>query len=259
MYFIAVSYGYNQYSVFNTNTSTQTLIDNITQIALSEIVANLNSRDISLGKEIESFGVEEENIRKDIARLEQDKKKEEEKIAETKKLIEEQIKKEAQEAKTVVKKGKGAKQKKVTKKIDSPDNKVLNQIIDDIKNKQVALTERGSNKERYIDKRKKLAETLDKFVKMNKIKSNIKIELVDHKGDKVNINTKGQAYAMEYLEGQRCYELNKYIDNQNIETGTFDPLKYDGYCIRTIDEDIKFEENEKGKDKKKTGGKPAKK
>lgn len=258
MNFIAVSFGYNQYSIFNTNTSTQTLTDNITNLSLSEIVANLNARDNSLTKEIEIFGVDEENIRKDIARLEQDKKKEEEKIAETKRLIEEQIKKEAQEAKTVVKKGKGAKPKKTSKKIDNPDNKVLNQIIDDIKNKQIALIERGSNKERYIDKKKKLAEILDKFIKMNKNKMNIKIELIDHKGDKVNINTKGQAYALEYLEGQRCYELNKYLDNQNIETGVFEPLKYDGYCIRTIEEDIKFEENEKGKDKKK-GNKPSKK
>ena len=64
MSFIAVTYGYNQFSIFNIKTSTQTLIDNIKSVCLSQIVTALNGRDSSLQKEIDASQTEEENIKK---------------------------------------------------------------------------------------------------------------------------------------------------------------------------------------------------
>ena len=64
MSFILVTYGYNQYSIFNTNTSTPTLIDNMKTVALNNIIKLLNSKDSSLQKEIESSLKEEENLNK---------------------------------------------------------------------------------------------------------------------------------------------------------------------------------------------------
>ena len=77
MSFIAVTYGYNQFSIFNIKTSTQTLIDNIKSVCLSQIVSALNGRDSSLQKEIDASQTEEENIKKLIKTTEQDLKVEE--------------------------------------------------------------------------------------------------------------------------------------------------------------------------------------
>ena len=72
MSFIAVTYGYNQFSIFNIKTSTQTLIDNIKSVCLSQIVSALNGRDSSLQKEIDASQTEEKNIKKLIKTTEQD-------------------------------------------------------------------------------------------------------------------------------------------------------------------------------------------
>ena len=94
MSFIVVTYGYNQYSIFNTNTSTPTLIDNMKTIALNNIIKLLQSKDSSLTKEIENSLKEEENLNKMIKATEQDLKIEEDKYNEQKKALEEKLKKE---------------------------------------------------------------------------------------------------------------------------------------------------------------------
>ena len=94
MSFILVTYGYNQYSIFNTNTSTPTLIDNMKTVALNNIIKLLNSKDSSLQKEIESSLKEEENLNKMLKAHEQDLKIEEDKYNEAKKALEEKKKKE---------------------------------------------------------------------------------------------------------------------------------------------------------------------
>ncbi len=113
MSFILVTYGYNQYSIFNTNTSTPTLIDNIKNVALNNIIKVLHSRDVTLQKEIETSIKEEENLNKLLKSIEQDLKIEEDKYNEEKRKLEEKLKKEEKEK---LKKEKEEKEKKKEEK-----------------------------------------------------------------------------------------------------------------------------------------------
>ena len=127
------------------------------------------------------------------------------------------------------------------------------------------------------------------YTKKFKERINIKIDLLDAKGVKVNINTKGDGYANEYLLEKTVYELNSFNIPQKTEEDTnlarkknnretkkkkkketkekvnkdnekeskeielvLEPVKIDGYCFRTIKEDQSLEDNEiaGGKDKK---------
>ena len=92
-----------------------------------------------------------------------------------------------------------------------------------------------------------------KFKKKYKNRVNMKIDLVDSKGDKVNISTKADLYSNEYLVEKTVYELN-WFNEENPDNIVMEPLKFDGYCMRSIDEDAKYEELEKSNTK---GKKPA--
>ena len=250
MSFIAVTYGYNQFSIFNTNTSTQTLIDNIKNVCLSQIVSTLAVRDTNLQKEIDSSTTEEENIKKLIKSTEQELKVEEDKANEAKRIQEEQEKKEAAAANKAKKKGKAPPPKKTKKVENETENKVIAGIKDNLARFQTNLQNLSTNKGILMDKRKKLIEIVPIFKKKQKNKMNIKIDLVDSKGDKVNIITKADLNSKEYLVEKTVYELN-WINEENPENPTLEPLKFDGYCMRTIDEDSKYEDFEKGNAKNK--------
>ena len=168
MSFILVTYGYNQYSIFNTNTSTPTLIDNMKTVALNNIIKLLNSKDSSLQKEIESSLKEEENLNKMLKAHEQDLKIEEDKYNEAKKALEEKIrkeekKKEKEEAEKKNAKDKGkekketaTKKKEDTKNIeDQLDNKAIVALQEKIQDVQNQLTTLNNNKEIKMDKKKK--------------------------------------------------------------------------------------------------------
>lgn len=86
MSFIAVTYGYNQYSIFNTNVSTYPLLDTIVTTCLDEIINLLNLKLPLWEEQINNYNNEEELIKKNIKKLETDKQKEEEKAAELSKL-----------------------------------------------------------------------------------------------------------------------------------------------------------------------------
>ena len=250
MSFIAVTYGYNQFSIFNTNTSTQTLIDNIKNVCLSQIVSTLAVRDTNLQKEIDSSTTEEENIKKLIKSTEQELKVEEDKANEAKRIQEEQEKKEAAAANKAKKKGKAPPPKKTKKVENETENKVIAGIKDNLARFQTNLQNLSTNKGILMDKRKKLSEILPIFKKKQKNKMNIKIDLVDSKGDKVNIFTKADLNSKEYLVEKTVYELN-WINEENPENPTLEPLKFDGYCMRPIEEDSRFEDFEEGNDKNK--------
>ena len=130
------------------------------------------------------------------------------------------------------------------------------------------------------------------YTKKFKERINIKIDLLDAKGVKVNINTKGDGYANEYLLEKTVYELNSFNIPQKTEEDTnlarkknnretkkkkkketkekvnkdnekeskeielvLEPVKIDGYCFRTIKEDQSLDENEKPGTKDKKGAK----
>ncbi len=99
MSFIAVTYGYNMFSIFNLNSSTQPLIDNIVINCFDDLISNLHKRLDLHAKEIENLNQEETNLRKQITKLEEDKVKEEAKIEEQKRIEEEQRKKDEKDKK----------------------------------------------------------------------------------------------------------------------------------------------------------------
>ena len=146
----------------------------------------------------------------------------------------------------------------------------------------------NNNKTINNDKKVKVQQFLSIFTKKYKERMNIKIDLVDSKGEKVNINSKGDTYANEYLIEKTVYELHSFNipqkggedDNKDSKKNTkkdfkkddkkkdkenkenkdepkeielvLEPVKIDGYCFRTVKEDQNVDDTEKagGKDKK---------
>jgi len=82
MSFIAITYGYNQYSIFNTNVSTYPLLDNVVTTCLDEILNLLNSKLPIWEEQINNYNNEEEQIKKNMKKLETDKLSSEEKTIE---------------------------------------------------------------------------------------------------------------------------------------------------------------------------------
>ena len=76
MSFVAITYGYNQYSIFNTNTATQPLIDIVTSTCLNVINVSIEDRIHILTNDIKQLLVDMEPLKKNIT----DKQKEEETI-----------------------------------------------------------------------------------------------------------------------------------------------------------------------------------
>ena len=310
MSYILVTYGYNQFSLFNIKTSTPTLIDKIKEMCFQSIVQKLQARDKSIQKELESFVVEEEKLNKLKSSTEQDLQIEEDKYQEALRQLEAKRKKEEleqkkKEAEAKEAKGKGKKEEKKnqekkkgkndTKKggtADDPgvDDKPIVELKEKLSKINEDLNTLNNNKNINNDKKTKVHEFLAIFSKKYKERMNIKIDLVDAKGEKVNINSKGDTYANEYLIEKTVYELHSFNmpqkteeDNKDSKKNTkkdfkkdekkkdnkenkdnkeeqkeielvLEPVKIDGYCFRTIKEDQNNDETEKtGKDKK--GGK----
>ena len=312
MSYILVTYGYNQFSLFNIKTSTPTLIDKIKEISFQSIVQKLQARDKSLQKELDSSVIEEEKLNKLKVTTEQELQIEEDKYQEALKQLEakrkkeelEQKKKEA-EAKEV--KGKGKKEEKKTQdkkkggknNEKKPDDNGIDDIpIIDLKEKINKINEDintlNNNKTINNDKKSKVQQFLSIFTKKYKERMNIKIDLVDSKGEKVNINSKGDTYANEYLIEKTVYELHSFNipqkneeDNKDSKKNTkkdfkkddkkkdnkdnkenkenkeepkeielvLEPVKIDGYCFRTVKEDQNVDDTEKAGGKDKKGAK----
>ena len=307
MSYIIVTFGYNQFNLFNIKASTPTLIDKIKEVSFQNIVQRCLERDKQLAKEIEASLLEEDKIQKQIAATEQDLQIEKEKYdlavkqleAKRKKEEMEQKKKEEEEKKG--KKKKDDKKKAETKKKNDPKKKqeenegVSDQAINDLKDKieklNTSLNTITNNKNIYNDKKTKLQVLISTYRKKYKDRVNIRIDLADAKGEKVNIIDKFDLYANDYLVEKTVYELHSFNEvvkdeekdskkntkkdfkkdkkaeekkekekdkekdkdakeEKKIEY-VLEPVKIDGYCFRSIQEDEELDENEKGgKDKK---------
>ena len=312
MSYILVTYGYNQFSLFNIKTSTPTLIDKIKEVSFQSIVQKLQARDKSLQKELDASVIDEEKLNKLKVSTEQELQIEEDKYQEALKQLEakrkkeelEQKKKEA-EAKDL--KGKGKKEEKKTqdkKKSGKNDQKkaedtgVDDKPITDLKEKINKINEDintlNNNKNINNDKKVKVQQFLSVFTKKYKERMNIKIDLVDAKGEKVNINSRGDTYANEYLIEKTVYELHSFNlpqkteeDNKDSKKNTkkdfkkddkkkeskenkdnkdnkeepkevelvLEPVKIDGYCFRSVKEDQNVDDTEKTGGKDKKGAK----
>jgi len=304
MSYILVTYGYNQFSLFNIKTSTPTLIDKIKEISFQNIIQKLQARDKSLQKELDQGVIDEEKLNKLKSTTEQDLQIEKDKYDEAVKQLEAKRKKEEmeqkkKEAEAKNAKGKKKEEKKVQEKKKGKTEKKGEETVDDkpiveLKEKLDKINEDlntlNNNKNINLDKKNKVQQFLNVFTKKFKERMNIKIDLIDSKGEKVNINSKGDVYSNEYLIEKTVYELNSFNIPQKTEDDPKDskkntkkdfkkeekkkeakdgkdkenkeepkevelvlePVKIDGYCFRTIKEDQSLDDTEKtgGKDKK---------
>jgi len=310
MSYILVTYGYNQFSLFNIKTSTPTLIDKIKEVSFQSIIQKLQARDKSLQKELDQGVIEEEKLNKLKSATEQDLQIEKDKYDEAVKQLEAKRKKEEMEQKKKEAEAKEAKGKKKEekktqeKKKGKAEKKVVEETVDDkpiveLKEKLDKINEDinvlNNNKNINNDKKSKVQQFLGIFTKKFKERMTIKIDLIDAKGEKVNINSKGDVYANEYLIEKTVYELNSFNIPQKAEDDTKDskkntkkdfkkddkkketkenkdkdkenkeeqkeielvlePVKIDGYCFRTIKEDQSLDDTEKTGGKDKKGAK----
>ena len=309
MSYILVTFGYNQFNLFNIKSSTPTLIDKIKEVSFQSIIQKLQARDKSLQKELEQGVIDEEKLSKTKQTTEQELQIEKDKYEEALKQLEAKRKREemeqkkreqeAKEAKGKKKEEKKTQEKKKGKKekppveetVDDTPIKDLKKKLDDIAEEMNTL---NNNKNINNDKKNKVQNFLGIFTKKFKERATIKIDLIDSKGEKVNINSKGDVYANEYLIEKTVYELNSFNIPQKTEEDTKDskkntkkdfkkeekkkekekenkdkdnkeepkeielvlePVKIDGYCFRTIKEDQSLDENEKAGGKDKKGAK----
>ena len=310
MSYILVTYGYNQFSLFNIKTSTPTLIDKIKEVSFQSIIQKLQARDKSLQKELDQGVIEEEKLNKLKSATEQDLQIEKDKYDEAVKQLEAKRKKEEMEQKKKEAEAKEAKGKKKEekktqeKKKGKAEKKVVEETVDDkpiveLKEKLDKINEDinvlNNNKNINNDKKNKVQQFLGLFTKKFKERMTIKIDLIDAKGEKVNINSRGDVYANEYLIEKTVYELNSFNIPQKTEDDTKDskkntkkdfkkeekkketkenkdkdkenkeeqkeielvlePVKIDGYCFRTIKEDQSLDDTEKTGGKDKKGAK----
>ena len=243
MSYILVTYGYNQFSLFNIKTSTPTLIDKIKEVSFQSIVQKLQARDKSLQKELDASVIEEEKLNKLKAATEQDLQLEEDKYQEALKQLEAKRKKEEleqkkKEAEAKEAKGKGKKEEKKTQdkkkavkkeanKVEDPgvDDKPIVELKEKINKINEDLNTLNNNKNINNDKKSKVQQFLTIFTKKYKERMNIKIDLVDAKGEKININSKGDAYANEYLIEKTVYELHSFNIPQKTEEDNKDSKK----------------------------------
>ena len=105
---------------------------------------------------------------------------------------------------------------------------------------------------------------------------NLTIDLIYSNGDPLNINDNLESLSNEFIENKTVYELNylkipeevqkieekkeenkeeekkddkkkeekKDKKNEEPPVPILEPLKFNGYCVRTIEEDSTYEENE---------------
>ena len=325
MSYILVTFGYNQFNLFNIKASTPTLVDKIKEIAFQNIVQKCLDRDKQLSKEIESSILEEDKIRKQITSTEQELQMEKDKYdlaikqLEAKKKREEleQKKKEEEEEKKGDGKSKKNEKKTADKKKGKHDNKkageeegISDQAIVDLKEKIEKLNNNLNtainNKNIYNDKKNKLQDLINVYKKKYKERNNIKIDLADAKGEKISIYNKYDDNASEFLMDKTVYELyafNEVVsgedkdskkntkkdfkkdekkkaedkkenkDNKEVKEGkekekenkegkeeknieyVLEPVKIDGYCFRSVQEDEELDDNDKGAKEKKGGKK----
>ncbi len=263
MSYILVTYGYNQFSLFNIKTSTPTLIDKIKEVSFQNIIQKLQARDKSLQKELDQSVIEEEKLNKLKSATEQDLQIEKDKYDEAVKQLEAKRKKEEMEQKKKEAEAKEAKGKKKEekktqeKKKGKAEKKVVEETVDDkpiveLKEKLDKINEDinvlNNNKNINNDKKNKVQQFLGIFTKKFKERMTIKIDLIDSKGEKVNINSRGDVYANEYLIEKTVYELNSFNIPQKTEDDAKDSKKN---TKKDFKKEEKKKETKENKDKDK--------
>lgn len=232
MSFIVITYGYNLYSIFNIESTTLPLIDNIIKSVFSNIRSTLSQKKEVFQGELQVLTNEEESLKKQITKLEQDKVKEEEKQEEIRRQKEIEAKKDLK-----------GKSKPVAKQGNTVKGNTVQLLIDEIQKLIKSSQVVSENKEKYNKKLKQVNSTISTYDSIDETK--IKFDLVDlAKGVRVEIDKKDNIEAKEYLEDKECYEMVIEKVNDKGET-IYETLKVDGFVLRTNQEDIIYDEMEK--------------
>jgi len=101
----------------------------------------------------------------------------------------------------------------------------------------------SDNKDKYVKKLKQVSSMINLYESTDE--SKIKFDLVDlAKGGRVEIDKKDNIEAKEYLEDKESYEMVIEKANEKGEI-VYETLKIDGFILRTIQEDIVYDEMEK--------------
>ena len=108
----------------------------------------------------------------------------------------------------------------------------------------------NNNKNINNDKKSKVQQFLAIYIKKYKERMGIKIDLVDAKGEKVNINSKGDTYANEYLIEKTVYELHSFNIPKKTEEDTKDSKKNTKKDFKKDDKKKDNKENKDNKDNK---------
>jgi hypothetical protein len=187
------------------------LIDNIIATCLEESISCLDVRFKSLTKELEDYSLEEDTLRKSIKKLESDRQREEEKIAADQQKTNEPSAKDGKKlgVKNTPKPAANAKSV-ITNEGVNP----IHVILEEIKSFDNKLQQLVANKDKMVSKKKMLVEFKEKYDAFNLEKKKLKIDLVDVNGDRLNIHTKGDAYANSYLIDRQCYELHRSYNSK---------------------------------------------
>lgn len=206
MTFIAVTYGYNMFSIFNTNCNTQTLSDIIAKTCIDTLKIKILDR-ISYfkEKEIEMIKSDEDSLNKKLSKLNNDKIIEEQKLEQERLLHEQELAKE-KETKDNKKKNASTVNTSIKKNKNEPTEiSQLDQLIKEIEKTKLTLNQHAINKEKYLTKIKSL-EKLHSFY-INLDESKIKIDLLDHSNNRIDLESKGNQIANTYLQNKDCFEL----------------------------------------------------
>ena len=229
----------------------------------------MQARDKSLQKELDQGVIEEEKLNKLKSATEQDLQIEKDKYDEAVKQLEakrkkEELEKKKKEAEAKEAKGKKKEEKKTQEKKKGKGDKknaTAEETVDDkpileIKEKLDKINEDinvlNNNKNINNDKKNKVQQFLGVFTKKFKERMNIKIDLLDAKGEKVNINSKGDVYANEYLIEKTVYELNSFNIPQKTEEEVTTSRKNNKKDTKKEEKkkEVKEKENKDNKDNK---------
>ena len=142
--------------------------------------------------------------------------------------------------------------KKEANKVEDPgvDDKPIVELKEKINKINEDLNTLNNNKNINNDKKSKVQQFLAIFSKKYKERMNIKIDLVDAKGEKININSKGDTYANEYLIEKTVYELHSFNIPQKTEEDNKDSKKNTKKDFKKDDKKKDNKDSKENKDNK---------
>jgi hypothetical protein len=207
MNFVAITYGYQKFAIFNTNVYSQCLIDCVIAKYMEDMNESVGLRKHNLQTEVKKLHNEEELIKTEIKNIETSIKLEESVLVEKMKEVLTVGGKESKRG-TI-------KNTMIQKKIStsSSDPSAINKLRDDYKAVLTKLENTTSRRAKMMDKLNVCNDYNTRLKDMEPNITTMKIDLVDSYGERVNINTKYEMYANQYLQDRQCYEL--FIKNTN--------------------------------------------